>query len=90
LTDFAPSGLTPFYGSAGWPDDESFTTNDVGPYSIDGQVVRWCVSPENAYRYVYAARVVSPGTYRWEEALLQYEYDPTVGATTETRTYTIR
>jgi hypothetical protein len=91
LTDFAPSGLTPLYGTAGWPDEEAqFSSNDVGPYSIDGQVVSWCASPDHAYRYVYAARVVSPGTYRWEEALLQYEFDPTIGATTEAGTYTIR
>ena len=40
--------------------------------------------------YGYAARVVSPGTYRWEPAILQFELDPRIGASTEATTFTIR
>ena len=93
LRDFAPSGLSPVVSTAGWPEDEEEETpsNEIWPYSVDGQGVSWCVGPESAgYVYVYSARVVSPGTYRWEPAIVQFELDPRIGASTEATTYTIR
>jgi hypothetical protein len=92
LTDLAPSGLTPVAATAGWPEDadgEYSTAN--WPYSAVGQEVSWCANPkDSSHRYTYTARVVSPGTYRWEPALLQFELDPRIGASTKTTRYTIR
>jgi hypothetical protein len=90
LTDFAPSGLTPIENTSGWADDIASSIHDVRPWSIDGQIVRWCASPDRAHDYVYTARVVSPGTYRWEGAILQLETDGRIGTSIEAMTYTIR
>ncbi len=90
LTDLTPSGLSPVAQTAGWPDEES-QPYDNYPYSVSGQVVSWCASPgDRSHDYVYSARVVSPGTYRWEPALLQYQLAPGIGAATPGGTYTIR
>ncbi len=90
LTDLLPSGLAPVVGGAGWNDKEvQRQTNS--PYEIDGQRVSWCASPSDlVHAYGYAARVVSPGTYRWEPSVIQAELNPTDGAPIPATTYTIR
>jgi hypothetical protein len=92
LTDLLPSGLAPVVAGAGWSDEESEGPPDViGPYDIDGQIVSWCVSPQDLQHvYGYSARVVTAGTYRWEPAVVQSEVAPTVGSSTPATTYTIR
>lgn len=89
ITDLAPSGLAPIARPSQW-DDES--GRDVGrPWQFDGQRVSWCASPNRLYRtFEYAARVVSPGTYRWEPTIVQSVLAPEVGAATSGSTYTIR
>jgi len=90
LTDLLPSGLAPVVAGAGWDDDPE----DAGvwrPYEVDSQRVSWCVSPrDNQHAYGYWARVVTPGEYLWEPAVVQSEVAPSVGAATEATTYTIR
>ena len=82
LADLAPSGLAPV-GATGGAFDEEVATPRNWPYRIDGQEVAWCASPgDTSHDYTYAARVVSPGTYRWEPAILQFELDPRIGAST--------
>jgi len=95
LTDLVPSGLSPVARTAAWPggddEEESPPSNANWPYLASGQEVSWCASPDDRnHTYVYAARVVSPGTYRWEPAVLQFELDPLIGASTPATTFTIR
>ncbi|HJP88283.1 MAG TPA: Ig-like domain-containing protein [Candidatus Limnocylindrales bacterium] len=90
LTDLVPSGLAPIDNWSGWGDDGiQHTVNS--PWRVDGQVVSWCATPGDLYhQYGYTARVVTPGTYRWEPAVIQSEIAPTIAFSTPTETYTIR
>jgi uncharacterized protein YfaS (alpha-2-macroglobulin family) len=90
LTDYLPSGLAPMAVTAGWDRDENGNPI-VGPYEIDGQRVSWCVDPAQRERtFSYSARVVSPGTYRWEPAVLQSLDAPELRSSTSETTFTIR
>jgi hypothetical protein len=90
LTDLVPSGLAPMRPELGWGDGAlSSTTNWA--WDIEGQVVSWCASPSDlSHTYGYTARVVTPGTYRWESAVLQSEIAPTLGTSIPATTYTIQ
>ena len=93
LTDLLPSGLAPVVAGAGWPDEfqEGGGPTVIGPYEVEGQRVSWCVSPADpGHTYGYSARVVTPGTYRWEPAVIQSETAPTVGSSTPATSFTIR
>jgi len=95
IRDVAPSGLIPIERSYDWPE-----TDDAGqvlpasvlrPYDIEGQTVLWCLSASDKTRSVtYVARVVSPGTYTWQPAVIQAVDAPELGAATDPLTYTIR
>ncbi|OGO53876.1 MAG: hypothetical protein A2V85_10000 [Chloroflexi bacterium RBG_16_72_14] len=78
LTDLAPSGLVPIGTSGRWEEaeeDEGVSNRYVAtPWRVVGQRVDFCVyrdprRPVQTLRYL--ARVVTPGTYRWEPAVLQ-------------------
>jgi hypothetical protein len=46
----------------------------VGPWRVEGQRVDFCVSldPRTPIQHLrYVARVVTPGTYRWEPSVIQ-------------------
>jgi hypothetical protein len=89
LTDLVPSGLALVASSGAWASGGE--SGMIWPYEVDGQRVSWCISAQDAgMPYGYSARVVSPGTYRWEPAVVQSERAPTVGASTPATTYTIR
>ncbi|HTK45006.1 MAG TPA: Ig-like domain-containing protein [Patescibacteria group bacterium] len=95
IRDVAPSGLVPIERSWEWPatDDEGNVIPDTipRPYDIDGQTVLWCLSASDRHRSVtYTARVVSPGTYTWQPAVIQAVDAPELGAATKPTTYTIR
>jgi uncharacterized protein YfaS (alpha-2-macroglobulin family) len=49
------------------------------------------VDPERTdpIRLGYSARVVTPGTYRWEPAVIQSVAAPSVGSSTPVESYTI-
>lgn len=90
LTDLVPSGLAPITGGAGWNDGE-LGREVHWPYEVDGQRVSWCAHiDDRPFTYGYMARVVSPGTYRWEPSVIQAELYPTDGASISATTYTIR
>jgi len=97
LTDIVPSGLSPVVRTAAWSaedqgDEETpLPSNANWPYLASGQEVSWCASPSDLSKdYVYSARVVSPGTYRWEPAILQFELDPGIGTSTQATAFAIR
>jgi hypothetical protein len=89
VTDLVPSGLAPVATVAGWPNEEGGLSGR-GPYLVDGQRVSWCVDPVDNHPLTYAARVVTPGTYTWEPAVVQFETDASIGNATATTSYTIR
>ncbi|HYO43525.1 MAG TPA: hypothetical protein VES19_10045, partial [Candidatus Limnocylindrales bacterium] len=86
VTELVPSGLVPVTRH-GWEaeenEDEDVPSDSVeGPWRVTGQRVDFCVAvdpdrPVLTLRYV--ARVVTPGTYRWEETVLQSVVDPGAG-----------
>ena len=87
LVDVAPSGLAPI--GEGLTNDEGIV---IGPDRIDGQRVEFCVThkPGTATQTLgYLARVVDPGTYAWEPAVLQSSVVPDQGVVTPAGTVTI-
>ena len=69
VVDLAPSGLQPLW----WAYGGTHGSEDVLPWVISGQKVVFCASPSSARppRLVYYARVMTPGTYAWEPAIMQ-------------------
>jgi uncharacterized protein YfaS (alpha-2-macroglobulin family) len=86
VTELVPSGLVPVT-RGGWEgeddQDEELPSDSIeSPWRVTGQRVDFCVAvdpdrPVLVLRYV--ARVVTPGTYRWEETILQSVVDPGAG-----------
>jgi len=92
VVDLVPSGLAPISVRGIWNDEERPWTG-VSPDVVDGQRVEFCVTrnpkqPVQVLRYV--ARVVDPGTYAWEPAVLQSTIVPDQGLAIEPTTVTIR
>ncbi len=89
ITDVAPSGLVPIEREYRWPDGDIAWAES--PYSIEGQRVSWCAYPRSYQpdTFVYVARVVSPGSYLWESALIQSVDAPEVGFATDQVVFTI-
>lgn len=86
VTELVPSGLVPVAPLESWYDDEEegggANPGTEEPSQVIGQRVEFCVdghanSPAVKLRYV--ARVVTPGTYRWEPTLLQVSGNPGLG-----------
>jgi uncharacterized protein YfaS (alpha-2-macroglobulin family) len=94
VTDLLPSGLAPVAALDDWQsqDADAARTRVQMPYEVIGQRVSWCVDPTHGKSFTlgYSARVVSPGTYRWEPAVAQFGTAPTLGAATAEDSYTIR
>jgi len=92
VTDRTPSGLAPVASEAGWREDGQGEPGVIAPYEVAGQRVAWCLDPtkKRGYTLGYSARVVSPGTFTWEPAVVQSVAAPDVGATTPVTSYTIR
>ena len=90
VTDVLPSGLAPVVATwAPWVD--SGADEFIRPYSVEGQRVSWCVNTGDRIRPLgYTARVVTPGTYRWEPAVVQSLQDPSIGSATPLGSYVIR
>lgn len=83
VTDLLPSGLAPIVGHRPWVDEDGVGTwSESYPDRAEGQRVEFCVTrnPHQSVRELrYLARVVSPGTYTWEPAVLQSEQMPERG-----------
>ncbi len=99
VTDFVPSGLAAVGILADWPEarDEDGAPNPpanvISPYEQAGQRISFCAEPTNKRRTVdlrYFARVVTPGSYRWEPAIVQASGASDRASLTATRTVTIR
>lgn len=92
VTDTTPSGLAPLTWAPGWDEASSGDGAVWYPWAVDGQRVSWCIDPLQGRRVVlsYSARVVSPGIYRWEPAIVQMAAAREIGAATTTTSYTIR
>jgi hypothetical protein len=88
VSELVPSGLAPIEQPWAWPTGSAYFP---WPYSIEGQRVSWCAYPRDPdYRTLsYVARVVSPGTYLWEPALIQSDAAPDVGFATDQFMFTI-
>jgi alpha-2-macroglobulin len=93
VVDLAPSGLAPI-SVTGWRDDGDHNAwTGTSPDFVDGQRVEFCVvrNPKQAVQALrYVARVVTPGTYVWEPAVLQSTVVPDQGLTIPSTTLTIR
>ena len=91
LTDLLPSGLAPLTSEGMWEGDEEEGTTGNSPYEVVGQRASWCASPDDHTKtYEYTARIVSPGTYLWEPAVIQSQAGPSLGNSTPPMTYTVR
>ena len=93
VNDRLPSGLAPLVRTAGADDEGDEARDALAPYLVEGQRVSWCVAPERNKRefvLAYRARVVSPGTYRWEPATVQSSIGGDRVSSTPPVTITIR
>ena len=82
VTDLAPSGLVPLATNQTWYGDEDDDQFVVGPWGVVGQRVDFCVDRDFEvlnHTMRYRARVVTPGTYRWEPSVLQSSIVPEQG-----------
>jgi uncharacterized protein YfaS (alpha-2-macroglobulin family) len=96
VVDTVPSGLAPipWFGTyPGQDENGNLLTPDVSPPTfIDGQRVEFCAGGDpkrTAYTLRYVARVVTPGTYTWEPAVLQSTAAPAEGVAVAPTTITI-
>ena len=81
LTDQVPSGLAPIAHPTPLGEGDPYPPG-IGPFDITGQRVDFCVDPDDTMpTYRYVARVVSPGTFDWEPAVLQSSVVPEWGRT---------
>jgi hypothetical protein len=92
VTDLVPSGLAPIDPTKVDSYDPRGSTAAT-PDSVVGQRVEFCVRydpelPSHLLRYV--ARVVTPGTYAWEPAVVQSELIPDQGMALDPTTVIIR
>lgn len=89
VVDLVPSGLAPVARTDGWVGDDG----TIGPYSIVGQRVSFCASNDPAATRVtkmrYLARIVTPGEYAWERAVMQLPDAPGAAAYTPPTRVTI-
>jgi hypothetical protein len=94
LVDFVPSGLVPVDGGVRWNADEEGSGDRIEyPWRVEGQRVDFCATRDPQHpdlRLRYLARVVTPGTYRWESTVLQSSIAPEQGIILPPTEVTIR
>ncbi len=91
VTDVVPSGLQASYEAVP-PGTGLYESDAIWPWWISGDRVSFCAYP-NAERVVlmaYWARVVMPGTFRWEPAIIHPEGAADRGDVVLETTMTIR
>jgi hypothetical protein len=89
VVELVPSGLAPLAVGRGEPDEQGV----LGPSSVVGQEVKFCAGNDpltgQAARMRYSARVVNPGTFTWEPAIMQLAGAPELLAIAPAGTTTI-
>ncbi len=81
VTEVAPSGLAPLREGTSWRrrGGTKAAASGLQPWNVAGQQVSWCVwaNPRKPLQTLrYGARVVNPGTFRWEPAVVQSTLAP--------------
>jgi hypothetical protein len=76
VTELVPSGLIPMGPMSSWYEGEDGVSaaGVTSPFSIVGQRVMFCAEPTKKVRTVklrYYARVISPGRFVWESAVVE-------------------
>ena len=90
-----PSGLAPISPYRGYDDEDEYEeggSGTQGPDRVDGQRVEFTVwrDPDRGTPMLrYVARVVTPGTYAWEPAVIQSTVAPGQGLVLPAGTVTI-
>ena len=96
VTELVPSGLIPMGPMTRWyyGDEDSRPAGGVAsPVSVVGQRVTFCAEPTKKHRTVllrYYARVISPGRYVWEPAIVELPTDAARAAMTKVTAIRIR
>ena len=94
MTDRLPSGLAPLIRTAQIDAESQPVADDaLAPYLVEGQRVAWGIGPpptRREFTLAYSARVVTPGTYRWEPATVQSTSGSDRVSSTPPLTITIR
>ena len=91
VTDVVPSGLRASYDAVP-PGTGLYESDAIWPWWISGDRVSFCAHP-NGDRVVlmaYFARVVMPGSFRWEPAIVHASGTPERGDVVPETTMTIR
>jgi len=89
VTELVPSGLIALGATARWsygPDEADEPPGVVGPFAVVGQRVTFCAEPTRKDRTVrlrYYARVITPGRYVWEPAVVESRTAPDRAAMTK-------
>jgi hypothetical protein len=100
VTDIVPSGLVATDRWLGHGTGE-YDSEAIGPWWVDGNRVSFCAYPPRntasgavvdgrTVRMAYWARVVTPGTYRWEPAFIHAAGAPNHGTLVPEVTVSIR
>ena len=97
VSELVPSGLIPMGPMESWYaeeiEDDSPRIDVTTPYAVVGQRVMFCAEPtrqDRSVRLRYYARVITPGTYRWEPAVVESRTSPDRAALTRETTVAIR
>lgn len=95
VTEYAPSGLVPMGPYSGWEKQETGQApiNVTYPEERLGQRVVFCAfldTKSRTTRLRYLARVITPGRYAWEPAIVESRSGPDRAALTPRREILIR
>jgi hypothetical protein len=91
VTELVPSGLIALGATASWAYKEEEEQANAGlalvrPFAVVGQRVMFCAAPTKIERTVqlrYYARVITPGRYVWEPAVVESRTAPDRAAMTK-------
>jgi alpha-2-macroglobulin len=88
VTDLVPSGLIPMGPMTSWYADEGDVSRGgvSSPFAVVGQRVMFCAEPTKKQRTLvlrYYARVITPGRYVWEPAIVESRTSPDRAAMTK-------
>ncbi len=70
VTDYVPAGLVPLTQAIAFANGGSYAKGIYYPYSTDNNKLSFCLSETTQDTIKYQARVLSPGTYQVEPAVI--------------------